>query len=400
MPEQAALGSGATPRVLVVQRRLTHYRVPFFEGVQARLADSGIRFTLAHGEPTPQEHEKRDEGVMDAALRLPTHYWLDGRLCWQPLAPLLAQHDYVVVPQENKMLNNLPLLLGRRHCRVGLWGHGRNFQSAGACTAGLAQRLKAALSRQADWWFAYTEFSAEVVRGFGYPAERITVLNNTIDTAALARAIAQARATPVPALRTAHGLPANGPLGLYLGSLYAEKRLDLLVDGAERLRAGHPDLHVAVVGAGPEAAWLRQRASGLPWLHILGPRQGRDKAELLACADVMLNPGLVGLGILDAFVAGLPMVTTDCDLHSPEIAYLRHGDNGLMSAPTAEAFARALDSVLNDAPLAQRLREGSLRSAVDYGMAAMVERFCTGMHAWAASSRLCDSAAARPRAST
>ena len=378
----------AGKRLLVVQRRLTHYRIPFFEGVRARLAAAGVPFTLAVGTPTSAERDKHDEGHVPWAVNVPCTYALGGRVCWQPLRALVAQHDYVVVTQENKLVNNLPLLMGRQRCRVGLWGHGRNFQSAEARSAGLAQAVKAALSRRADWWFAYTELSAATVRGFGYPGARISVLNNAIDTAALSAAVARAQTRGRAALRAAHGLSSTAPLGLYLGSLYAEKRLDLLIDGAEAVRRELPTFELAVVGAGPQAGWLRERVSTLPWVHLLGAQQGTAKAELLAAADVMLNPGLVGLGILDAFAATLPMVTTDCGLHSPEISYLQHGDNGLMTAPAAAPFAAAVLQVLRTPTLVAVLRAGCARSAVDYGLAAMVSRFCAGVLDWQASSRL------------
>ncbi|MFY7866996.1 glycosyltransferase family 4 protein [Roseateles sp.] len=370
------------PSLLVVQRRLTHYRIPFFQGVKQRLEQEGVRFTLAIGEPTAAEREKRDEGHLDWAVQVPCRYALGGRLCWMGIGPVVRQNDFAVVTQENKMLNNIPLLLWPGHRRVALWGHGRNFQAAGARTAGVAQGIKVALSCKADWWFAYTDVSADVVQGFGYPGERITVLNNAIDTSSLAAAVARAKAMNSRDLRAKYGLLPDAPVGLYLGSLYAEKRLDLLIDGAKLVRQARPDFQLAIVGAGPEDAWLRDRVQSLSWVHVLGPRMGAEKAEVLACADLMLNPGLVGLGILDAFVAGLPMITTDCDLHSPEIAYLRHGDNGVMTPPDASSFSAAVLHVLADEAMSQRLREGSLRSAVDYGMEAMVERFCQGVLAW------------------
>ena len=101
----------ARPRLMVVQRRLTHYRVPFFEGVRQRLAELGVDFTLVYGDPTLEERAKRDEGRLDWAVHAPCTYTLGGRLCWQPLRPLVERHDFVVVTQENKMLNNIPLLL-------------------------------------------------------------------------------------------------------------------------------------------------------------------------------------------------------------------------------------------------------------------------------------------------
>jgi glycosyltransferase involved in cell wall biosynthesis len=311
------------------------------------------------------------------------------------LRPLIDCHDFAVVTQENKMLNNVPLLLGAQRCRIALWGHGRNFQAADAKTAGMAQSIKAALSRRADWWFAYTEMSAELVRDFGYPNERITVLNNSIDTASLGASIAQARLAGKAALRARYGLPPDGPLGLYIGSLYSEKRLDLLVEGAKHIRAEQPAFHLAIVGAGPELDSLKARTADLPWVKLLGPRAGREKAELLAAADVILNPGLVGLGILDGFTAGLPMVTTDCGVHSPEISYLQHGINGLMTQPESKSFARAVIDILSDETLAATLKAGADQSAEDYNMSAMVARFCDGVQRWRASARLGKASAER-----
>ena len=59
----------------------------------------------------------------------------------------------------------------------------------------------------------------------------------------------------------------------------------------------------------------------------------------------------VGLGILDSFALGIPMVTTDCKIHSPEIAYLKSGRNGLMIADSEEAFIEGVERLLkNDEP--------------------------------------------------
>jgi hypothetical protein len=215
-----AVGSGGVraARLLVVQRRLTHYRVPLFEAMRQRLARHGVQMSLAVGDPTDDERHKRDEGRIDWAVHVPCRYLAGGRAAWQRLGPLVAGHDLVVVTQENRLLANLPLLLGRPKCRVALWGHGRNFQG-GAATHGLAQAWKAALSRHADWWFAYTELSAGVVREFGYPADRITVLNNAIDVEGLAREVHAAAARGKAALRAAHGLDLDAPIGLFVGSL-------------------------------------------------------------------------------------------------------------------------------------------------------------------------------------
>ena len=109
---------------------------------------------------------------------------------------------------------------------------------------------------------------------------------------------------------------------------------------------------------------------------------------LLASAVLLFNPGLVGLGILEGFTAGLALVTTDCGVHSPEISYLRHGTNGLMTPPDSKNFARAVIDILSNDALAAILRAGAAQSAEDYNMSAMVGRFCDGVQRWRASSRL------------
>lgn len=371
-------------RLLVVQRRLTHYRVPFFEALKQALALQGVELTLVVGTPTPQERMKNDEGDLGWAARVPCSYLWNGRLCWQHLAPCLARSDAVIVTQENRLLNNLPLLLGRDRYRVGLWGHGRNMQAARSTGSRLAQAAKAALSRRADWWFAYTKVSAELVRGFDFPAERITTLNNSIDTQGLNAQVRVARQLERGFLRRQLGVD-DAPLGLFVGSVYADKRIDLLVEGALRIRARCPTFQVAVIGSGPLLEGLRRQVLAYPWFRVLGAVHGEEKSRWLACADVLLNPGLVGLGVLDAFAAEVPMVTTDCGLHSPEIAYLDHGKNGLMTAESPEAFAAGVLNVLEQPALAARLRAGCADSARAYSLEAMVERFCSGVQGWRAA---------------
>lgn len=369
-------------RLLIVQRRLTHYRVPFFESLRSRLADLGVELTLAVGTPTADEETKRDEGHLKWSTKVPCRYGFGGRVCWQDIGKLAESNEFVVLTQENGLLANYGLLLHPAQSRIGLWGHGRNFQSGDGAGATLAQRWKSAWSRKADWWFAYTSVSAEVVRGIGYPEERICVLNNSIDTDTLISALQEARRNSRAALREMFGLRTQGPLGLYVGSLYGDKLLDMLIDSAEIIQRTQRDFQLAVVGDGPARPWLERRCADLPWVRLLGARGVADKAKLLAGADLMLNPGLTGLGILDAFSAGLPYLTTDCGLHSPEVAYLESMSNGLMTAPDARTFADAALRVMTDAALAARLAEGSRQSAREYGLDAMVERFCQGLLAW------------------
>lgn len=367
-----------TPRrVTIVQRRMTHYRLPLFEGMRSRLASQGVELQVLHGTPTKAERQKDDSGVLPWARPLPTRYLAGGRICWQPFQRQAAGSELIVVTQENKLVNNLPLLLAPwRRSRIAFWGHGRNLQATSADA--LSEQFKRWTTRRVDWWFAYTELSAELVRSAGFDASRITVLDNSIDTSALRQAVELAAAEPRQRWRDQFGLD-DGPVALYLGSLYSEKRIGWLLDAAERVQRQLPGFQLAIAGAGPDLPLVRQAAARSPFVKYMGSVRGAAKAQLLTCADLMLNPGMVGLGILDALVAGLPLITTDCGLHSPEIAYLHEGRNGLMTAVDLDAYARATTGLLTDPEALQAMRQAAAESGRRYSIENMVERFCGGV---------------------
>lgn len=362
-------------RLLVVQRRLTHYRVPFFESLRAQLARDGVELILAHGEGTSAERAKRDAGELAWAEPLPTRYLLDGRLCWQPFESLRRSADMVVVTAENKLLANMPLQWFAPQ-RVALWGHGANLQGS---ANSLRERFKRRQARLADWWFAYTELSVPLITAAGFPADRVSVLDNTIDTSALQRDLSSCDVAAREAARLRMGLSTTGPVGLFLGSLYADKRIDMLLSAADRLRLVLPDFQLLVVGDGPDRDQVQSFCAARPWARAPGALRGPDKAAALSLATVMLNPGLVGLGILDSFVAAVPLVTTQCGLHSPEVAYLRSGENGLMTSDDLDAFVAAARSICSNADLAAKLREGCRRSASRYTLDHMAAQFSSGV---------------------
>ncbi|MCC7258117.1 MAG: glycosyltransferase family 4 protein [Gammaproteobacteria bacterium] len=367
--------------LVIVQRRLTHYRVPFFLSLQGALDAVGLRLRLVVGDPTDGERSKQDEGAIEWAEHVACHYLLGGKLCWQSLGPPLVGATFVVLTQENRLLANWWQLLGRHPYRVGLWGHGADLQSCDL--KGPAHRWKRFLATRADWCFAYTELSASLMQQ-DVPHERVTVLNNAIDTHELRTNVVKARSRSLPRLRQELGL-GDGPVAIFVGSLYGGKRFDLLLEAAATIHARCPDFELMVAGAGPLAGWLQEQIAALPWVRYLGPIRGEEKARWLAAADVLLNPGSVGLGILDSFSSGVPMITTSCGNHGPEIAFLEHDRNGLMVAPTAGAIAEATLRLLEDPSLADRLRTGCDEASRTYTLDAMVERFVEGAVKWRAS---------------
>ena len=369
-------------KVLIVQRRMTHYREPLFEALRQELAARDIDLLVAYGAGTQEESKKKDGGALAWARPLPTRYALGGRLCWQPFE-IPADVDLVVVTLENKLIFNLLVQFGPRSCRLALWGHGGNLQGN---PSSLRERFKRFVARRADWWFGYTDVSVPLIVRSSFAAERITVLNNTVDTTEMAAMRARVDEVRTERLRAELGL-AGAQVGIYVGSLYAEKRIDLLLDAALAIRQRLPGFELLIVGGGPLAEDVVHFCGEHPWAKYLGVRKGQDKVDAMALARVTLNPGLVGLGILDTFVCGVPMVTTDCGLHSPEIAYLANDENGMMTANDPAAYVEAVCRVLIDDALHARLVSGCAHSAARYSLDNMVSRFADGIEQCLAAPR-------------
>ncbi len=363
-------------KVCIVQRRLTHYRVPLFVALRELLAERGIQLELVVGQGTPAEEKKQDADELPWAKTASTHYLLGEQLCWQPLGRFLEGMNLVIVTQENKLLQNHLLMFTPRRFKLAFWGHGANLQSANP--NGLKERFKRWTTNQVDWWFAYTKMSASLVKGVGFPDDRITVLNNAVDTSELRRLRQSVSQAETQALRESLGL-GIGPVGVYVGSLYADKRLDFLFAAAEAIRSDIPGFHLLIVGEGPEREKVRSWCDAHSWARWVGASFGREKIAYMSVAEVMLSPGAVGLGMMDAFVCETPMITTDCGNHGPEIAYLENGINGVMTANDLTAYAGASVRLLHDARALDALRAGCAASAQEYTVENMAHRFADGI---------------------
>ena len=368
-------------KVVILQYRLLHYRVRLFELLRERCQQRDIKLHLVHGQATGREAGKQDTGHIDWADVVRNRYvHVGGKdVLWQPFPGHLRDAGLVVMMQENRLISNYPLLFGLRGkaTRVAYWGHGRNFQSG--APNGLRERWKRLLVGRVDWWFAYTERTRDVLLADGYPDDRITVLNNAIDNEELARDLAAVTPAQRHALRLEIGASDDAPVGLYCGSLYPDKRLDYMIAAADLIHDALPEFRLIIIGDGPSAGVVRAASLARPWVRWLGARTGRDKAEWFAVADLVINPGAVGLHVLDAFCSGAPMITTRESKHGPEIAYIEDGVNGVIVAGDAVSYASAVTSLLRDRARLDALKRRARDDARRYTLANMVARFADGI---------------------
>lgn len=367
-------------KVTIIQRILPHYRVPFFEALHCELARDGIELQLIYGQEYPGTVPRSELLKHPWTIRIENRYLNTplGQVVWQACLSHLQDSDLIVVEQANSLLLNYWLMISRGRCkhRLAFWGHGRNFQARSGHS--LREGLKRWFINQVDWWFAYTESSAKTVRESGFPTDRITVVQNAIDTNELESALAGVTQADLIGLRTQLGL-ANDHVALYCGGLYAGKQLDFLIAACMAIRQRISNFHIIFIGDGPEQGKIEQAAQEHGWIHYVGPKFGQDRAMYFRASQALLMPGLVGLAIVDSFVAGTPLFTTDIRSHSPEFSYLEHGMNGVLTPFSISHYANAVAEFFESEELQKCLREGCQRAARVYTFEHFVEHFASGI---------------------
>jgi glycosyltransferase involved in cell wall biosynthesis len=355
-----------TRRVVIVQELLPQYRVAFFEGLRTELAKQDIELRLVHGHASGARAQRKDEGALPwATVVRNRRVAFRGRdlVVWQPALGVIRNADLVIVEHANRFLLNHLLQL-RRPTRLAFWGHGGNQQAS--WTGGPSERFKRWIARRADWWFAYTEGSAQRVAAAGFPRQRIAVVNNSTDASSF-DAVDERRV----AGRT-----------IFVGGLDSTKRLDFLLEAAEAAHRECAAFSLVVVGDGPQRGLIVDAAAKAAWLRYIGPQFGAQKAAALKSANLLLMPGLVGLASIDSLVAGTPMVTITSPTHSPEFEYLDHDRNAVIlpEGTTATAYGAAVAALASDTARLARLRDGCRASASQFSLEAMISRFTEGVH--------------------
>lgn len=351
-------------RVVIVQELLAQYRVPFYEALRPRLAEQDIDLQLVHGRATGARAARNDEATLEWSTQVDNRVFGIGRrdVVWQPALKHLQGADLVIVEHANRQLLNYRLLL-RRRPRLAFWGHGGNLQAANRDSS--SERLKRWVGTKPDWWFAYTEGSADRVALWGFPKDRITVVGNSTDTSVY------------EPLRVAK-IPGRA---VFVGGLDESKRLPYLLEAAEHLAARDEDFSLVVIGDGPQRPLIQDAAKRFEWLQYRGRLFGSAKAAELAAAQLLLMPGLVGLVAIDSFAARAPILTVDAETHSPEFEYLVNGVNAVVvgaDASTADYAARA-GVLLRESNELSRLRDGCQESLPRHSLARMVDNFVQGI---------------------
>jgi len=336
-------------------------------GLATAMAERGHQVTVLAPSPGPRPGAGRDGGADVRYIASFSWPWYSGMRVARP--PFRAVRDALAAASPDVVHIHSPLVLGVLARRLaGSAGvpvvYTNHYLPANVrTTPGGGSR---ALHRSFYSWvvgFAnrcgYVTAPSQVAlallseRGLAVPSQ---VISNGLDGRAFAPGPADA------ALGRRYGLRPDRPLILSVGRLSGEKRVDVLLEAASRLRT---PAQLAIAGAGPLAGKLRSQAARLGLagrVIFLRHVPDADLPDLYRMADVFAiasEAELQSLATMEAMASGLPVVAADaCALGE----LVRPDHNGyLFASGHAADLARYLDLLAADSGLRRRMGVESLR---------------------------------------
>jgi len=372
--------------LLILQPYIPEYRVAFFRDLRSALHDKGFELVLAAGRAEghlAQRGDDRTESTADVLLNSRSVGVGGKSFLLRDVRSVLhqVQPDLVIAEQAIKNIDVYSLLMRqvvKGSPRLGLWGQGRAFSTPQGTMGSL---LKQWVTRRSDWFFAYTQEGADYVIQHGVPANRVTILNNTVDTEQLRRELDNVSDTQVEDFRQQHSLIA-GKTALFLGGVDSSKGIKFLLDSAEKIAQHDPEFRLVIAGSGSSSELVQRRQEAGAPIAFVGRLEGFDKAVALRAASVMMIPEWVGLVAVDSLLAGCPVVTTHHASHSPEFIYLQNQRNALVLPHALDVYSLGIVGLLDDQHRLSELRDQALADALSYSLASMVSRFAGGVESW------------------
>jgi len=252
-------------KVLIIYRFLPQYRIDFYNLLREKLRESNIELSLVYGKLNNTNSSKGDEVNIDWAEYLHTTKFkiADTELLWQPCLQQIKGKDLIIVEQANKLIINYYLMIKRKlsSSKVAFWGHGLDSQ---ALPGSFANRFKKLIIKQTDWWFTYTEGVKKIVTDCGFSEEKITVVQNAIDTTFLQLTFDKISEEEVRKEKEKLKISSEN-IGIYCGALYKEKRIDFLINSAVRIKEKSDDFHLIILGAGPDINIVNEATGKYKW---------------------------------------------------------------------------------------------------------------------------------------
>jgi glycosyltransferase involved in cell wall biosynthesis len=370
----ASRGTGPAPAIItavaiaLLTTYLAGYRVPLYE----RLAAEHEVEVLCYG--GGERYIPAWFSDLDAQLAAAT---FPARRLGGLGEALAVGRDYeaVIAPHAGGAILPAAYLGARRHHRpfvlwASVWSQPRSVSHA------LALPLTRHIYRHADAVVAYGEHVRRFVAPIRGRDDDVFVAPQAVEPELFRRHVGD---DELDAFRARHRLP-SGPLILYTGRLVAEKGIEVLAEAWPRVSSRAT---LVLIGDGP----LRSLVGSLPRARLLGVLARDELPVAYRAASVALLPSIPtprfrepwGLVCNEAMHQGRPVIATTA-VGAVAGGLVRDDQTGLVVAPCdAVALAGAIERLLADEPLRERLGGAAQAAAADYTYDAMAAGFARAL---------------------
>jgi glycosyltransferase involved in cell wall biosynthesis len=293
-------------RYTIIQPRIPHYRVPFFDRL-GQCLDGELRILHSGSNVESTSVAFEEEIVPKIEAGVVENQWISDKN--------LKRSDVIVAPINVRTLSNVWLGVTSHSQKLLYWGHGLG-------TSYIANRLRRWLFTRADGVILYGEEGHRKLESIGIPASKLFVAPNTID-------VPNAGFDPETPRRSF----------LFVGRLQRRKRIDLLLRNFAKVQDDLPgEISIEIVGEGEIGSELKQLAKTLGisdrttfWGRIVDDTKLK---QIFHRSLAYVSPGHVGLGTLHSFAYGIPVVTQlPLSRHSPEVHNIDDGQTGILYNP-------------------------------------------------------------------
>ncbi len=360
--------------VALLTNHLVAYRLPLFE----RLADERDVQVLCYG-GGGRYLPSWFAGLDDQLDRAPFPARRLGGV--REALDIGRRYEAVIAPYAGGAILPAAYLGARRHQRpfvlwASVWTQPRSLSHA------LALPLTRHIYRDADAVVAYGEHARHFVAGIRGRDDDVFVAPQSVEPDLFRRSVSDLE---VQEFRDRHHL-GPGPLVLYVGRLVHEKGIEVLCQAWPRVTT--PATLIAI-GDGPLAGLVEL----LPRARVLGPLPREQLPVAYRAATTAVLPSIPtprfrepwGLVCNEAMHQGRAMVVTTA-VGAAAGGLVRDGETGLVVAPgDPAALAAAIDRLLADVALRERLGAGARVAAEPYTYQAMAAAFGRALDVAAAS---------------
>ncbi|MGI9497629.1 MAG: glycosyltransferase family 4 protein [Mariniblastus sp.] len=344
MPKPNELNSDLETRPVVVLQYLTliHYRESVFNRIAS---DPRIDFTICCGQKSPYQKMRnfdpqpplKVKWIKNFVINITQMHFLVWQ--WGAIVNLIRTRPNVLIllGADPHILSSFPLFFIAKILRVKVcwWSHatlsGQGF---------LGRWLRLFFYKHADGILAYDEVGRLRLEKAGVkPSTMTTIWNCLNDGDYKLSSIDQRVAKKDRTMRV-----------LYIGRLYRDKKMNLLIEATAILKDRNVSLVVDIVGDGPELAATKEKSAVLEVNDVVrfhGAKYDDELTPFLADADIGVIPSWAGLSAIQYMAAGIPVITEENRgmNHPPEVSAIIKDETGaFFDFESAESLANTIET--------------------------------------------------------